>query len=209
MLCKKFVVPPLETNCYLLIDENSKQSIIIDPGACPAALLSTIEKQHLVVTRIINTHMHFDHSVGVYTLQKTFGIPFYIHAKEQFWIDHFLEYCAMFGVKPEGVPRIDGFLTGDDCIQCGCLNIQVIETPGHTAGSVSFLIEQEKALFTGDTLFCHTIGRTDLPGGSFEQMRHSIVDVLFSLSDDIVVYPGHGAVTSIGAERTRILHEYF
>jgi len=180
MIIEKIVVGPIETNCYLLACDKTKAAIIIDPGEDAEAIKERIKEKGLKPQFIINTHGHFDHV----TANRDFDLPVYIHTEDA------------SSVAPGSNP-----LKGNDRVELGTLKLKILHTPGHTPGGISILVD--KVLFSGDTLFCNGVGRTDFPYGSEENLILSIQDKLFSLPDDVKVYPGHGPETTIGTEKAR------
>ncbi|WP_276912485.1 MBL fold metallo-hydrolase [Aneurinibacillus aneurinilyticus] len=200
-----FPLGPLQTNCYVVANEETNEAIIIDAGMHPGELLDKANEYE--VQAILLTHAHFDHMGGLEQVRKKTGAPVYIHNAEQEWLTN----PALNGSS--NWPMIGGPMTTDraehevkdgDLLTFAGFNVQVMETPGHTPGGVSFLIGQE--LFSGDTLFAHSIGRTDLPGGNYEQLIRSIQEKLLPLPEETRVYPGHGPDTTIGFEK---LHNPF
>lgn len=200
-----FPLGPLQTNCYVVANEETNEAIIIDAGMHPSELLDKASEYE--VRAILLTHAHFDHMGGLEQVRKKTGAPVYIHNIEQEWLTN----PNLNGSS--NWPMIGGPMTTDyaehevkdgDMLTLAGFNVQVMETPGHTPGGVSFLIGQE--LFSGDTLFAHSIGRTDLPGGNYEQLIRSIQEKLMPLPEETRVYPGHGPETTIGFEK---LHNPF
>ncbi|MED4726626.1 MBL fold metallo-hydrolase [Aneurinibacillus migulanus] len=200
-----FPLGPLQTNCYVVANEETNEAIIIDAGMHPSELLDKASEYE--VRAILLTHAHFDHMGGLEQVRKKTGAPVYIHNIEQEWLTN----PNLNGSS--NWPMIGGPMTTDyaehevkdgDMLTLAGFNVQVMETPGHTPGGVSFLIGQE--LFSGDTLFAHSIGRTDLPGGNYEQLIRSIQEKLMPLPEETRVYPGHGPDTTIGFEK---LHNPF
>ena len=199
----KFVFNPIQENTYIVWDE-TKECIIIDAGNMSAredkVLAEFIEEQGLKPVMAVNTHGHFDHSMGVGYLKETYGVKFACSSKDQFLVDSAQQSGAMFGVKCAPVPAIDIDLDKMDKIVFGETELRVIKTPGHTPGHVSLYNEKQKVLFTGDTLFRESIGRTDLPGGDYSWIMTSILEQLVPLGDDVEFYPGHGDKSTIGHE---------
>ena len=188
----------LEANCYLVYDEGSGDGVIVDPGGDPQPLLPEIERRRVTVKAILNTHGHFDHSAGNADLAHL-DVPLAIHPADR----ELLATgggAAWFGVPetPALQPTLD--LTGEFELTVGKLHLSVIETPGHTPGSVSLYIAEEGALLTGDTLFAGGLGRTDLPGGDPRALTKSLTRLL-ALPPDTVIYPGHGPTSTLAQER--------
>jgi hydroxyacylglutathione hydrolase len=196
---KTFPVGPLQCNCSIIGDKLSGRALVIDPGGDADQIMAMINKLNLKVTAIIHTHAHLDHILAAGEIKKATGAPIYLHELDQFLWDMVEQQCAMFGVPSVSLPEPDQYLKDDQAIDC-CGGV-AIHTPGHTPGSVSFWFEQYKTLIAGDTLFLGSIGRTDLPGGDFEQIITSIKDRIYTLDDDAVVVTGHGPNTTIGNEK--------
>ncbi len=191
---------PLEVNCYIVGCEKTRKAAVVDPGGHVQAILNRLEKHNLKLDVVINTHGHFDHIGGNRELIEKSGVELLIHGADRFLIDSVPEHARMFGIIAEPSPAPDRELVDGDTIQVGELTIKVIHTPGHTPGGVCLLVDGH--LVVGDTLFNGSIGRTDLPGGSFEQLIASIQERLFPLPDETQVFPGHGPATTIGREKT-------
>lgn len=199
MKFKTFQTGIYDVNTYLIWDEETLEAAVIDYGGFCSELLDEISKHSLKLKYILNTHGHFDHISGEKSLQESFNLPVYLH-KGDLELANLLEVILSgFGVKPEKPPIITEILTEASELNLGKEKIKVIETPGHTQGGVCFLIGDD--LFSGDTLFYESIGRTDLPGGNFVQLQKSIKTKLFTLNDNIKVHPGHGCSTTIGHEK--------
>lgn len=197
------IVGSLATNCYILICEQTHKALIIDPGF-PAEeandILNEILQNGFKVEKILNTHGHVDHIIGNEILKRLTKSKILIHRNDALMlIDPSKNLSSMLGLDIIS-PKADRLLEEGDIIKVGNLELEVIHTPGHTEGSISLFCEKEKVVFTGDTLFAGSIGRTDLPGSSFEKMMHSLKK-LMNLSDETVVYPGHGGKTTIGREK--------
>lgn len=200
----KFVFNPIQENTYLLWDE-SLECIIIDAGNCSAGedsrLTEFITEYGLKPVMAVNTHGHFDHIMGVNYLKKTFGVKFALSSKDEYLRATAQQSCAMFGIAAVvDVPEIDIDLDSVESIKFGNTELKVIKTPGHTPGGVALYEPQSKQLFTGDTLFRESIGRTDLPGGEYGTIIRSILTNIITLGDEVTVYPGHGEKTTIGHE---------
>lgn len=199
----KLVFNPIMENTYVVWDD-TKECIIIDAGNFSAredtALTDFISERGLKPVMAVNTHGHFDHSMGVGYLKEAYGVKFACSSKDQFLVDSAQQSGAMFGVKCAPVPAIDIDLDKMDKIAFGETELRVIKTPGHTPGHISLYNEEQKVLFTGDTLFRESIGRTDLPGGDYSWIMTSILEQLVPLGDDVEFYPGHGDKSTIGHE---------
>ncbi|OOM79457.1 MBL fold metallo-hydrolase [Clostridium sp. BL-8] len=191
MIIKTIVAGMYEENCYLIMDEDSKELAIIDPGGQANLLIKEIERLSAKTKFILLTHGHMDHVGAVVDLINRFNIPFYMNAKEEeFMGDNFV-----FGE----LPKSSGDLKEGDTIRLGKHLIKVIETPGHTVGGVCFLVDDK--LFTGDTLFQGSIGRSDFSGGNGMLLVKNIKEKLLPLGDNIKVFPGHGGASNIGYEK--------
>ena len=200
MIIKTFPLGLIGTNAYLIIDENTKEAIVIDLGGDYHAIFDEIENQNAVLKYILNTHGHFDHILGEREAQKVKDVPVYIHENDKVLVENLPKQLERFGFESnyEAPQNIKTF-TENDTFKIGDKEIKVIHTPGHTPGSVCFLTGN--TLFSGDTLFYTSVGRTDFEGGSFAQLSNSIKEKLFKLDDNIDVYPGHDTKTTIGYEK--------
>lgn len=190
----------LEENCYLYACPETREAVIIDPGDEPERILQTIQDLQLIPKYIINTHGHFDHILAIDAVSAVYPVPLAIHpADVPLYTD--ASVATMFGLSSPLVKRQpDILLKEGDRISFGSLALEVIHTPGHTPGGVC-LISRPYCVFSGDTLFQRGIGRTDLPGGNYEQIIKSIREKLYVLDDDLVVFPGHGESTTIIEEK--------
>ena len=198
----KFTFNPIQENTYIVWDD-TLECIVIDAGNCSAAedsrLTDFITEHNLKPVMAVNTHGHFDHLLGVNYLKQTFEVQFALSSKDEYLRSMASASCAMFGLDLQvEVPQIDIDLDSVDSITFGDTTLKVIKTPGHTPGCVSLLEEKSGNLFTGDTLFNESIGRTDLPGGDYSAIMNSIVKKLLPLGDEVVFYPGHGEKSTIG-----------
>lgn len=203
---RRFVTNPIGENCYVVWDD-TLEAAIIDCGAWgedrEQRIAHFIEEKGLRPRLALQTHMHFDHAMGLHFLNDTYGLQPQCHALEQSVYDYMppmvLEWFG-FQMRMPLVPLGETLTDGQE-IQFGNTRLQVLFTPGHTPGGLCFYFPEAKALFSGDTLFQGSIGRSDLPGGDAEQLIQSIRTKLLSLPDDVTVYPGHGPSTTIGDER--------
>lgn len=205
MQIKIFVVNPIEANCYLLWDETA-EAVLIDCGAWSSEererIRLFVRSQGLTIRHYLNTHLHFDHIFGNAFVKDTFGVDAEASDKDWSWAESIAERVARFGIRySERVPALGRVLSDGDEILFGNQKIKVIAVPGHSPGSLAFHIPEQKALFTGDALFCQSIGRTDFPESNHEQLITAIRKKLFTLPDDTVVYPGHSEKTTIGFEK--------
>ena len=189
------------TNCYILGDEETNEGILIDPGEQMEEIMSEVKNSGLKITKIVNTHTHIDHAAGVQQAKDELGVPFYLHPEDEPVLQALPEAAARFpqfgNVK---VPKIDVYIEEGDEVEIGNLKAKVLHTPGHSWGSVCFVIDDH--VISGDTLFAGSVGRVDLTGGtSMRELVGSIKSKLMSLPDNYNVYPGHGPFTTIGIER--------
>lgn len=194
---------PIQENTYVLWDETMECAVIDAGNSSPredAALDNFIAEHGLKPVLAANTHGHFDHTLGVGHLKQRYGIPFALSSKDVFLLENAATSGSVFGVKVGAMPSVDRDLDGEQEIRFGNTSLRVLRTPGHTPGHVAFFDAESKSLFTGDTLFRESIGRTDLPGGDYSWIMRSILDVLVPLGDEVHVYPGHGPESTIGHE---------
>jgi glyoxylase-like metal-dependent hydrolase (beta-lactamase superfamily II) len=194
-------VGPLQCNCSIIGDEASREAMVIDPGDDIADVLALIQKHNLQVKQIVVTHAHIDHVGGAMKLRAATGAPILLNQNDYTLLKMLDVQAAWIGVPPPGNVDIDHSISDLDKVQAGSLVAQVMQTPGHTEGSICLYFPAQKKLIAGDTLFAGSIGRTDLPGGSFEKIISSIHEKLLTLPDETIVVPGHGPLTSIGEER--------
>jgi hydroxyacylglutathione hydrolase len=196
------VVGLLQCNCYLVGDPETSDAIVVDPGDDPDAILAAAERHGLRLGAAVATHAHFDHVLAAQALRERAGIPFWVHGDDLDILSQQQEAGRWFlGIELPPPPEVDRRLTDGDEAAAGSLRLEVVHTPGHSPGSIS-LVAPDEAVFSGDTLFAGSIGRTDLPGADYNTLIRSIKDVLFEFGDEAVVHPGHGPETTIGRERT-------
>ena len=189
-----------DVNTYLVYDEASKEAAVIDLGGVCSKLFDAIRENNLKIKYLLNTHGHFDHLSGELDFQTKYpDVPVYLHKEDEELAENLEIILNYMGAAPQKPPKITNFLDENTQLKLGEIQIKVIETPGHTKGGVCFLAND--VLFSGDTLFYESIGRTDFPGGSFEQLQNSIRQKLFKLPDATKVLPGHGDATQIGYEK--------
>lgn len=199
MIIKQFVAGLIENNMYLVVDENTREAVVIDAPADIPELKKTVDELGAKVKYILITHGHFDHIMGLNSLKKTLNAPAVICKEDIVISDKINDFTRLFGVPDSVPPTYEKFVKDGDIIEVGDLKIKVIQTAGHTEGGVCYLVDEN--LFSGDTLFRQSVGRTDLYGGSFEKICHSVKDILFNLDENTKVFPGHGDITTIAYEK--------
>ena len=199
MILERLLVGPLGVNCYIVGDEATREAVVIDPGGNARDILDTLRREQLKLVAIVNTHAHFDHLLALDEVRTQTRAPFLIHADEAPVLAGVTTGALLFGFSiPQPAPA-DRLLREGDEVRAGDMALQVLHTPGHSPGGICLRYDQR--VFVGDTLFHGGIGRTDLPGGDYATLMHSIRDKLLTLPDDTIVYPGHGDATTIGEER--------
>jgi len=194
-------VGPLQCNCSVIGDETCGEAMVIDPGDDIQDVLALIAKHNLQVKQIVITHAHIDHVGGAMKLRAATGAPILLNQNDYALLKMLDMQAAWVGMASPGKVEIDHSVAQADTVKAGSLEAQVIHTPGHTEGSVCLYFPAQKKLIAGDTLFAGSIGRTDLPGGSFEKIIDSLHEKVLALPDETVVVPGHGPLTTIGEER--------
>jgi glyoxylase-like metal-dependent hydrolase (beta-lactamase superfamily II) len=202
MIIETFPVGWLQCNCTILGDEQTREAIVIDPGDDPQEILAHLERHGLTPKQILCTHTHIDHVGAIYELQERAGTPASIHKADLFLFEKLDVQAQWIGIPMPKRGAIEHFVEDGGAVVCHGVELGVIHTPGHTPGSASFhLAGDRNILFTGDTLFAQSIGRTDLWGGSHPQIIASIQKKLMRFDDDTLVISGHGQRTTIGHER--------
>lgn len=201
MTVKGFIVGDVATNCYVACNSKTKEAFIVDPGDNAAALIAYIDENGLAPVAVLLTHGHFDHCMAAQELAQHYGISIYVHEADKETMENPAYNCSgMIGARIAF--HADQYFHGEtDHISVAGFEIEVYHTPGHTPGGVCFYIQSEGILFSGDTLFCQSVGRTDFPGGSMAQIVRSIKERLLVLPNDTKVLPGHNEWTTIGEER--------
>ena len=188
-------------NCYIIQDEKTKETMVIDPGNASENLIEILDAMQVKMKYILLTHCHGDHIGGVNKIKEKYGGKILIHTKDAVGLkDISINLSTHIGLEPIALQE-DARINDGDLLHVGDLEFQVIHTPGHTCGSISLYCEQEKMLFSGDTLFRGAWGRVDLPTSSFEDIIYSITNRLIKLPSDTIVYPGHGKSTIIAEEK--------
>lgn len=192
----------LACNCSVVADEATHEAVVIDPGDDIERVQEILARHQLRPKYIIATHAHIDHVGGIEKLKRATGAAVLMHEEDLPLYRNLAIQAAWLGVAPPGVVDVDQFLKEGDTLSCGSLSLGVLHTPGHSPGSLSLHLPGDHArLFSGDTLFHDSIGRTDLWGGSLEEILRSIHNMLSSFPDETPVFPGHGPATTIGRER--------
>ena len=201
MIHEILAVGPLQCNCSIVGDEQTREAMVIDPGDDVELLMELVRKHGLTVKQIVITHAHIDHVGGAMKLRRLTGAPVLLNQNDHALLKMLDVQAAWIGMRAPEPVAVDQSIRDADYIAAGALKGTFLHTPGHTEGSVCLYFPSEKMLFAGDTLFAGSIGRTDLPGGSFDKIMASLHGRVLSLPDDTIVVPGHGALTTIGDER--------
>jgi hydroxyacylglutathione hydrolase len=194
-------VGPLQCNCSVIGDEVSHEAMVIDPGDDVEDVLEIVRKRNLKVKQIVITHAHIDHVGGAMKLRAATGAPILLNQNDYALLKLLDLQATWVGMASPGEVKIDQSIGPSDKVQAGSLTADVLHTPGHSEGSICLYFAAQKKLIAGDTLFAGSIGRTDLPGGSFDKIISSLHEQVLALPDDTIVVPGHGALTTIGEER--------
>ncbi|MEE1077496.1 MAG: MBL fold metallo-hydrolase [Agathobacter sp.] len=200
MKINQYVVGAVQTNCYFIINEDTKEVLIVDPGDAAKQLAQKVKDDGLTPVAILLTHGHFDHAGGAKALAEEFGIKIYAHEKEKRTLED-PEYNVSWMVGSSEVYSADEFLKDEQELDLAGFHIRVLYTPGHTEGGCCYYFPYDNVLFSGDTLFCMSVGRTDFKGGSMSEIVRSIKEKIMVLPEDTTVYPGHNDVTTIENER--------
>jgi glyoxylase-like metal-dependent hydrolase (beta-lactamase superfamily II) len=204
MQIEKLVVGPFQCNCSVLGCETTREAVIVDPGDEPELIISLVKSKGWKPKYLIHTHAHLDHVGGTLGVQEKLGGESCLHKEDLFLFENVAAQAALFNLPPPPTGKIDQFIGDGDILKFGEYKIEVFHTPGHTPGSVSFYLPGGKTdqVFTGDTLFMRSIGRTDLWGGDYDLILKSIREKLLPLGDKTIVHAGHGPNSTIGAERS-------
>jgi hydroxyacylglutathione hydrolase len=193
------IVGAIETNCYIVYDEETKECAVIDPGAEAEKIIHLIHQKDLKPIMIINTHGHVDHVGANKDLIDEYSVPLLIHSADSPMLDKVEQMELSFFLGAKDSPPPDKFLVEGEKVEIGSVQLKIIHTPGHSPGSVSLL--GDGLLFSGDTLFWGGVGRTDLPGGSWNELVRSIKEKILTLPEETLVLPGHGPKTTVGQEK--------
>ncbi|MFA4029107.1 MAG: hypothetical protein GDYSWBUE_001739 [Candidatus Fervidibacterota bacterium] len=190
MLIDRVVVGPLQTNCYIVVCDVTKEAAIIDPGDEASRISAVVSYHGAAIKRIIATHGHFDHVMAVGELKGRYGAPFAVGRMERDVLKHAKPQALFFGFIASSVPEPDELLDDGQEIEVGAVKLKVISAPGHSPGHIALFVDGH--LFSGDIIFESGIGRTDFPGGSHEEMMKTIRERILTLPPDTVIHPGHG-----------------
>jgi glyoxylase-like metal-dependent hydrolase (beta-lactamase superfamily II) len=202
MIIETFPVGLLQCNCTILGDEETGEAVVIDPGDDPDKIIEVLRKHGLKAKQIVCTHTHIDHVGAIDDLQKQSGTSASIHKADLLLFEKLDVQAHWLGIPVPKTGAIDRYIQDGDAVACHGVELGVLHTPGHTPGSTTFHLRRDRdVLFTGDTLFMQSIGRTDLWGGSYEDIIRSIQKKLMTFDDDTLVISGHGQSTTIGHER--------
>lgn len=199
-----FILPvtPFEQNCSLIWEPATLSAAVVDPGGDVDDILAEIATRDLKVEKILLTHGHIDHVGGTAELARRLGVPIEGPQREEaFWLEQLPEQCRMFGFPDTPALRPDRWLEDGDTVTVGGMTLEVLHTPGHTPGHVCFIHRPSKLALVGDVLFAGSIGRTDFPRGDHAALIRAIREKLFPLGDDFAFIPGHGPMSTFGAER--------
>ncbi|MDH4223651.1 MAG: MBL fold metallo-hydrolase [candidate division Zixibacteria bacterium] len=200
MIFKNLVVGELETNCYILGDDETLEGMVIDPGGEIDLIEKAIKQSNLRIKYIVLTHGHGDHIAVLAELKSKTGAQILIHHLDAEMLSEPEKNLSAFSYNPVFAPKGDRLLEDRDKIKIGNVELEVLHTPGHTEGSISLVTG--KIIFTGDLIFYNSVGRTDLPGGSLQKLLRSIQEKILDKEDDMVIYPGHGPSTTVGEEKS-------
>jgi glyoxylase-like metal-dependent hydrolase (beta-lactamase superfamily II) len=201
MDARMFTVGPVQENCFLARRDGSKSALLVDPGEEAPRILAAIDELGVTVEAILVTHCHFDHIGAVAPVAKATGAPVYVSEIEKPVLADIMSYVPFAGFGPYESYDADHTLKGGEKLQLAGFDIDVLHTPGHSPGHLTFSIPAEQAIFSGDVLFQSSVGRTDLPGGDWSTLLGSIGALVDSLPAETTVYPGHMGITTLGAER--------
>lgn len=193
-------VGPLQCNCTIVGDKESKEAIVIDPGGDADVILSILREQNFTLKTILHTHAHFDHFLASGDLREATGAPLALHKADRYLWDNLKMQCDLYALPFKEVPPPDAIIQHEEEFFAGKCKCQAIHTPGHTPGSTSFYFGEHKLLVAGDTLFHRSVGRTDLWGGDYDTMERSIKNRLYTLDETATVVTGHGRNTTLGDE---------
>lgn len=200
----KLIFNPFSENTYVVFDETN-EAIVIDPGCYSIeekqSFIQFLKDKELKLVKIVNTHCHIDHILGVNFLKDTYNVDFYANKNDEYILEKAIDSGKMYGFNLDKTPTIDKHISEKDEIKFGNSCLKILKVPGHSKGHLAFYSTKDKFVITGDVLFKDSIGRTDLPGGDLDILMNSIFTKILPLGDDFAVLAGHGADTDIGTER--------
>jgi glyoxylase-like metal-dependent hydrolase (beta-lactamase superfamily II) len=199
LIQRRFTLGPFETNSYVVHDDATREAAVIDVGFDPDAVRQAVERERLTVRWLLATHAHYDHIAAMAAMEDAFGLPVHLHPEDRPLLDGLASQATLFGLPQARPPRRLEPLAEGMRIGLGGESLEVLHTPGHSPGSVTF--HGGDGLWVGDLLFAGSIGRTDFPGGDFALLARSVREKLYPLGDAMKVHPGHGPDTTIGIER--------
>jgi glyoxylase-like metal-dependent hydrolase (beta-lactamase superfamily II) len=198
IVVKKVTSGPFDENGYLVFIPGKSSGIFIDPGYDAALYIKIAEDVKVMPSAIINTHAHLDHVGAVNDLQEYYQIPFYLHEAEKTIVSQFTEHSSLFGVMLGNEPTVTNWIADEEKITFGSITVDLLYTPGHTPGGTCFIIDEH--IFVGDTIFRGSVGRVDLPGGSWSLLEQSLVKIMNSVSKTKIIHSGHGPETTLKEE---------
>lgn len=201
LVVRNAVVGPFAANCWLAACDRTGEAVLVDPGADLDRVLGMLQPEGFRVVRIFLTHGHIDHVSAAAEAHARLGAPVQIHAGDAGWLGQLARQAEMFGLEAAQAPDVQHHHVHGEAFEVGASAARVLHTPGHSPGSSCLAFPDERLVFTGDTLFAGSVGRTDLPGGDFDALARSIKERLFTLGDDVRFFPGHGPGGTIGEER--------
>jgi len=202
MIFEQFAVGMLQTNCYIIGDPESQKAVVIDPGGDGDRIVRRVKALELELSAILNTHAHFDHVMDAWRVKDQLGGEIHLSREDEALLSDRMVGMGAMGKSPsENSNKIDRFLSEGETLRFGNIELQVLSTPGHTKGHMSFYMREKGRIFVGDTLFAGSIGRTDFPGGSYEQLIQSVREKIFTLPEETLVLPGHGPHTTVDREK--------
>ncbi|MBN1115474.1 MAG: MBL fold metallo-hydrolase [Oligoflexia bacterium] len=203
MRFKSIEVGPMGVNSYVLYDEESRESVIIDPGADAESIIDLVTGLEVTPGEIWLTHGHFDHLGAAKAVSAEYGISIYMHDQDYFFYRNVQKFAAIFSVTVDTpLPEPSFFNMKLACKKIGKFSVDIIHTPGHSPGSVCFFCRENNIIFSGDLIFKFSVGRTDFPGGSFPVLEKSIMENIYTRGESCVIFPGHGPETTVGREKT-------
>jgi hydroxyacylglutathione hydrolase len=198
---RMLTVGPVQENCFIARLDGSDRAVIFDPGEEAGRILGVVDELGLTVEAVLLTHTHFDHVGAVAPVARATGAPVYVSQIERPVLADIMSYVPFAGFGPYESYEADHTLVGGERLELAGFEIDVLFTPGHSPGHVTYSIPSERAVFSGDVLFQASVGRTDLPGGNWDTLLASIGELVESLPEDTTIYPGHMGITTLGAER--------